>query len=160
MRKIADLRLIVHRQRPQERRNPLGCNRVTMFVDVSRLGADRGAATAETCFPGRDTTQEATMSEGTRQTGTKQDYGLECPHCGCRHFKVIYIRPHHVGRIMRRRMHVITKRCRGRWRRCVGRISPKLHAYHAPAGAVWSLTVPTNHCNFLRKRWFSFVDPV
>ena len=75
------------------------------------------------------------MSEGTRQTGTKQDYGLECRHCSCKHFRVVYTRPYHGGRIMRRRMHVITMRCRGRWRRCVERISPKLHAYHAPAGS-------------------------
>ena len=29
--------------------------------------------------------------------------GLECRHCGCRHFKVIYTRPWYGGRIMRRR---------------------------------------------------------
>ena len=43
------------------------------------------------------------MSEGTQQTGTKQDYGLECRHCGCKHFRVIYTRPYRSGRIMRRR---------------------------------------------------------
>jgi len=43
------------------------------------------------------------MSEGTQQTGTKQDYGLQCRDCGCKHFRVIYTRPYHGGRIMRRR---------------------------------------------------------
>ena len=43
------------------------------------------------------------MSEGTQQTETKHDYGLQCRECGCRHFRVIYTRPYHGGRIMRRR---------------------------------------------------------
>ena len=43
------------------------------------------------------------MSEGTQQTETKQDYGLECRDCGCKHFRVVYTRPYHGGRIMRRR---------------------------------------------------------
>ena len=43
------------------------------------------------------------MSEGTQQIGTKQDYGLECRECGCKHFRVVYTRPYHGGRIMRRR---------------------------------------------------------
>jgi len=43
------------------------------------------------------------MSEGIQRPGTKQDYGLECRHCGCRHFRVVYTRPYHGGRIMRRR---------------------------------------------------------
>ena len=29
--------------------------------------------------------------------------GLECRHCGCKHFRVIYTRPTWGGRIMRRR---------------------------------------------------------
>lgn len=29
--------------------------------------------------------------------------GLECRHCGCKHFRVIYTRPAWGGRIMRRR---------------------------------------------------------
>jgi len=29
--------------------------------------------------------------------------GLECRYCGCRHFFVVYTRPTHDGRIMRRR---------------------------------------------------------
>ena len=29
--------------------------------------------------------------------------GLECRHCGCRHFRVIYSRPAWGGRIVRRR---------------------------------------------------------
>ena len=43
------------------------------------------------------------MNEGTQQTGTKQDYGLECRYCGCKHFRVIYTHPYRGGRIMRRR---------------------------------------------------------
>jgi len=43
------------------------------------------------------------MSEGTQHTGAKQDYGLECRDCGCKHFRVIYTRPYYGGRIMRRR---------------------------------------------------------
>jgi transcriptional regulator NrdR family protein len=41
------------------------------------------------------------MSKGTRQAGTKHDYGLQCRHCGCKHFRVVYTRPYHGGRIMR-----------------------------------------------------------
>ena len=29
--------------------------------------------------------------------------GLECRHCGCKHFRVVYTRPTYGGRIMRRR---------------------------------------------------------
>jgi transcriptional regulator NrdR family protein len=29
--------------------------------------------------------------------------GLECPRCGCRHFRVVYTRAAQGGRIMRRR---------------------------------------------------------
>ena len=29
--------------------------------------------------------------------------GLECRHCGCKHFRVVYTRPTWGGRIMRRR---------------------------------------------------------
>lgn len=29
--------------------------------------------------------------------------GLVCRHCGCRHFRVVYVRPQSGGRIMRRR---------------------------------------------------------
>lgn len=29
--------------------------------------------------------------------------GLECQHCGCKHFRVVYTRPASGGRIMRRR---------------------------------------------------------
>ena len=43
------------------------------------------------------------MNEGTQQTGPKQDYGLECRDCGCKHFRVVYTRPYHGGQIMRRR---------------------------------------------------------
>jgi len=34
-----------------------------------------------------------------RETGK----GLECRYCGCRHLFVVYTRPTHDGRIMRRR---------------------------------------------------------
>lgn len=30
-------------------------------------------------------------------------WGLECHHCGCKHFRVVYTRPTHGSRIMRRR---------------------------------------------------------
>lgn len=29
--------------------------------------------------------------------------GLCCPRCGCGHFEVVYTRPHHGGKIVRRR---------------------------------------------------------
>jgi len=29
--------------------------------------------------------------------------GIECPRCGCRHFRVVYTRPAQGGRIVRRR---------------------------------------------------------
>jgi len=34
---------------------------------------------------------------------TAEKRGLECRHCGCKHFRVIYTRPTWGGRIMRRR---------------------------------------------------------
>ncbi|HSV29636.1 MAG TPA: hypothetical protein VLL76_08750 [Candidatus Omnitrophota bacterium] len=36
-------------------------------------------------------------------TDTRQDRGLSCPACGCRHFFVIYTRRALGGRLMRRR---------------------------------------------------------
>ena len=29
--------------------------------------------------------------------------GMECRICGCKHFRLVYARPYHSGRIMRRR---------------------------------------------------------
>ena len=34
---------------------------------------------------------------------TENKRGLECRHCGCKHFSVVYTRPTWGGRIMRRR---------------------------------------------------------
>ena len=34
---------------------------------------------------------------------TADKRGLECRHCGCKHFRVLYTRPTWGGRIMRRR---------------------------------------------------------
>lgn len=39
----------------------------------------------------------------TKQAKPKEQKGLECRHCGCRHFRVIYTRAAWGGRIMRRR---------------------------------------------------------
>ena len=39
----------------------------------------------------------------TASTANADKRGLECRHCGCRHFRVIYTRPTWGGRIMRRR---------------------------------------------------------
>ena len=36
-------------------------------------------------------------------TTKKQDYGLECRRCGCRHFYVIYTRRAFGGKLVRRR---------------------------------------------------------
>lgn len=33
----------------------------------------------------------------------REKRGLECPACGCRHFRVVYTRPASGGRIVRRR---------------------------------------------------------
>ena len=33
----------------------------------------------------------------------RDERGLHCPECGCRHFRVIYTRPTWGGRILRRR---------------------------------------------------------
>lgn len=44
------------------------------------------------------------MMNGTpKQETTRAPRGLECPRCGCRHFRVIYTRAAWGGRIMRRR---------------------------------------------------------
>ena len=46
------------------------------------------------------------MTDGTvRKTWepSQDKRGLECRHCGCKHFSVIYTRPTYGGRIMRRR---------------------------------------------------------
>ena len=46
------------------------------------------------------------MTDGTvRKTWdpSQDKRGLECRHCGCKHFRVIYTRPTYGGRIMRRR---------------------------------------------------------
>jgi len=45
--------------------------------------------------PGRIASREPSPGDEKR--------GLECRHCGCRHFRVIYTRPTWGGRIMRRR---------------------------------------------------------
>ena len=33
----------------------------------------------------------------------REDRGLVCPQCGCRHFRVIYTRPARGGKLVRRR---------------------------------------------------------
>jgi len=37
------------------------------------------------------------------QPSATERRGLVCPRCGCGHFRVIYTRPTHGGRIIRRR---------------------------------------------------------
>jgi len=37
------------------------------------------------------------------EKGNRDDRGLCCRYCGCRHFRVVYTRPTWRGRIMRRR---------------------------------------------------------
>jgi len=37
------------------------------------------------------------------RTKTKEDYGLVCRSCGCRHFRVVYTRPARGNRVLRRR---------------------------------------------------------
>ena len=37
------------------------------------------------------------------ETKPPEKKGLECRHCGCRHFRVVYTRPYWGSRIMRRR---------------------------------------------------------
>lgn len=43
------------------------------------------------------------MKKPTASTPLRPARGLECRHCGCRHFEVIYTRAVHGARIMRRR---------------------------------------------------------
>ena len=35
--------------------------------------------------------------------GVEPGGGLVCEHCGCRHFRVVYTRPHRAGGVLRRR---------------------------------------------------------
>jgi len=42
------------------------------------------------------------MSVANPKPATKR--GLECPKCGCAHFRVLYTRPATGGRLLRRRM--------------------------------------------------------
>ncbi len=43
------------------------------------------------------------MTQATAPPPDRERRGLECPRCGCRHFRVIYTRSAWGGRIVRRR---------------------------------------------------------
>lgn len=43
------------------------------------------------------------MAERTQQKEPEEKRGLECPHCGCGHFRVLYTRSKPGGRLLRRR---------------------------------------------------------
>lgn len=43
------------------------------------------------------------MNGAPKQEAARTPRGLECPRCGCRHFRVIYTRAAWGGRIVRRR---------------------------------------------------------
>jgi transcriptional regulator NrdR family protein len=43
------------------------------------------------------------QAERKKWSPTDDKRGLECPKCGCKHFRVIYSRPALGGRIIRRR---------------------------------------------------------
>jgi transcriptional regulator NrdR family protein len=43
------------------------------------------------------------MSATSQPVPQRPQRGLECPRCGCQHFRVVYTRPALGGRIMRRR---------------------------------------------------------
>jgi hypothetical protein len=46
---------------------------------------------------------EAMNENATVMDDPDEKRGLECRHCGCKHFRVVYTRPTWGGRIMRRR---------------------------------------------------------
>jgi len=43
------------------------------------------------------------MAQATDKTSLQQKRGLECPKCGCAHFRVLYTRRAMAGRLLRRR---------------------------------------------------------
>ena len=54
------------------------------------------------------------------ENATEEKRGLECRHCGCKHFRVIYTRPAWGGRIMRRRECRHCGRRVTTWERIIG----------------------------------------
>lgn len=59
----------------------------------------------KTLHPGRPE-EEVVMDDNMKKAisdAKANKRGLECRHCGCKHFRVIYTRPTWGGRIMRRR---------------------------------------------------------
>lgn len=72
---------------------------------LARPGRQTGAAT-EALHAGRleeAITMEGASPERKSWSPTNDQRGLECRHCGCKHFRVIYTRPTWGARIMRRR---------------------------------------------------------
>ena len=45
---------------------------------------------------------DAMNEQQTATDDAKKTRGIECQHCGCKHFRVIYTRPAWGGRILRR----------------------------------------------------------
>jgi hypothetical protein len=57
-----------------------------------------------TSYPAQQALRANLDTKATRpEKNPEGDLGLACRHCGCKHFRVIYIRPTRGGRIMRRR---------------------------------------------------------
>jgi transcriptional regulator NrdR family protein len=62
------------------------------------------------------------MATDTRDSdkAEKDDRGLECRACGCKHFRVIYTRPYRGGGVVRRRECRHCGRRMTTWERAIG----------------------------------------
>ena len=81
-------------------------------------GRAKPAASDQARRPTDDGSERAASVQAERLAD--EPHGLECRHCGCRHFRVIYTRPYRGGRVVRRRQ---CRHCGTRmttWERAIG----------------------------------------